>query len=118
MYLKKSSWIITGISFLFSLLWLVIRKSFSFASLSDSLFLFTLFFVIIGVFLKVFASGFFDNFQRSFKKREKREKNPTAKTEYMKLSEVGRSSFRFWLEPAVMLFILSLVALILSTFIK
>lgn len=115
MYLKKSSWIITALSLLFSLLWLFIRKEFSFASLSDSLFLFTLFFVIIGGFLKVFASGFFDNFQRSFKKKEK---NPTTKTEYMKLSEVGRSSFRFWLEPAVMLFILSLIALILSTFIK
>ncbi|AYW48014.1 DUF3899 domain-containing protein [Tetragenococcus osmophilus] len=111
MQIKKSSWIISLASLLVSLLLTIIQNEFSFTVLSNNLFLFTLFFLIIGGFLWVFSSGFFDNFQRAFKKRNKK-----TKKESMKLSEVGRTSFRFWLEPAGILFLLSLLALLLAAF--
>ncbi|AYW45734.1 DUF3899 domain-containing protein [Tetragenococcus koreensis] len=111
MRIKKSSWIISLTILLVSLLLTIIQKDFSLTALSDNLFLFTLFFLIVGGFLWVFSSGFFDNFQRSFKRRNKK-----TKTAGMKLSEVGRSSFRFWLEPAGILFLLSLLTLLLAIF--
>lgn len=111
MRLKKSSWIISLTSLLVSILLIIIQKDFSFTALSDNLFLFTLFFLIIGGFLWVFSSGFFDNFQQSFKKKKKKSQSTG-----MKLSEVGRSSFRFWLEPAGMLLLLSLLTLLLANF--
>ncbi|EOT30680.1 DUF3899 domain-containing protein [Enterococcus saccharolyticus] len=109
MYLKKSSWLISLACTLFSVVRLLILQKFSFSALSDSLFLFTLLFLIVGGFLWVFASGFFDLFQASFKKRSQK-----SKTEYLKLSEVGRSSFRFWLEPAGILLVLSLLSLLIA----
>src|SRR5699024_2687524 len=109
MHLKKSSWIISLTCLLVSGLFTIIQKDFSFTSLSYNLFLFTLFFLIIGGFLWVCSSGFFDFFQKSFKRKKK-------DTDYMTISEVGRSSFRFWLEPAGILFLLSLLMLLLANF--
>lgn len=109
MHLKKSSWIIICGSLGIDLLVLFLRHDLTFTSLSDSLFMFALFFLIIGGFLKVFASGFFDTFQRSFKKR--------TDTDFLKLSEVGRTSYRFWLEPAVLLLLLSLLFLLIASLI-
>lgn len=109
MHIKKSSWIISLSCLLISGLFAIIQKDFSFVSLSNHLFLFTLFFLIVGGFLGVFRSGFFDNFQRSFKRKKK-------DTDYMKLSDIGRSSFRFWIEPAVILLLFSLLTLFLADF--
>ncbi len=107
MYLKTSSWIISLVCIVFSLGRLLLLQTFSFVALSDALFLIALPLLIIGGFLWVFASGFFDLFQASFKIRKQQ-------TERLKLSEVGRSSFRFWLEPAGILLILSVLSLVLS----
>lgn len=109
MHLTKSTWVISLSCLLVSLVWLVFKNQLTFSHLSDVLFLFTLFFLIIGALLWVFASGSFDFFQYSMKKAFKK-----ADDEYLKLSDVGKSSYRFWLEPAVILLLLSLISLACS----
>lgn len=89
-------------------LWLVVTSNWSLLGFANLLFLCCLFFLIIGIFLWVCSSGFFDTFQRSMKKAVHRDT-----TAYVKLSEVGRS-FPFWLAPAGILLLASLIALGLS----
>jgi hypothetical protein len=84
-------------------------------SISDALFLEGLLFLIIGVTLLVFSSGFFDLFQKSMHKsfsllRKKREN-----TKFMPLSEVGHGAYGFWLIIATILILTSLVLLLLGT---
>lgn len=110
MYFRKSTTLISLGSILISFCWLLIRKQLSWANLSDTLFFFTLFLLIIGVFLWVCSSGSFDFFQYSLKKAFGKDKES-----YLKLSDVGRTSYRFWLEPALLLFICSMLALGIAT---
>ncbi len=64
----KSSGLIALICTLISISWLFFKKELTLSTISDALFLWALFFLIIGGFLWVFASGFFDHFQYSMKK--------------------------------------------------
>lgn len=88
------------------------KQNLSLVTLSDSLFLFMLFFLIIGGFLSVFSSGFFDFFQFSMRKaitrKEKRD------LPYTKLSEVGSKNYQFWLLTTGILFLSSMILLLLS----
>ena len=68
MRIKKSSGLIALICTLISISWLFFKKELTLSTISDALFLWALFFLIIGGFLWVFASGFFDHFQYSMKK--------------------------------------------------
>lgn len=106
---KSSGWI-TLLCFAASLSWLAFKNELTFATLSDSLFLWAMFFLIIGGFLWVFASGFFDHFQYSMKKTFARNK-----TDYLKMSQVGKQSYAFWVWPGFFLFILSMLFLLIAT---
>lgn len=106
MHLRKSTLIISIAGLIISLLWPMIFSDFAWSRVSDLLFSFTLFFLIIGSFLWVCASGLLDFFQYSWKKAFRK-----TKEDYLTLSEIGRTSYRFWLEPALILFLLSLVFL-------
>ncbi len=48
---------------------LISKEPITTSSLSDTFFIVSLFFLIIGIALWIISSGFFDNFQRSMKKR-------------------------------------------------
>ena len=61
MRIKKSSGLIALICTLISISWLFFKKELTLSTISDALFLWALFFLIIGGFLWVFASGFFDH---------------------------------------------------------
>jgi len=108
--INKSSRRITLLCFAASLSWLAFKNELTFATLSDSLFLWAMFFLIIGGFLWVFASGFFDHFQYSMKKTFARNK-----TDYLKMSQVGKQSYAFWVWPGFFLFILSMLFLLIAT---
>ena len=110
MKIKKSSGLIPLLCLAISGGWLAIKNEFSIAALSDALFLWALFFLIIGGFLWVFASGFFDHFQYSMKKAFSKNK-----ADYLKLSQVGKQSYAFWLWPGVFLLFLSLLFLMIAT---
>lgn len=104
--------IIALICTIVSIIIAVTKEKLSFVTLSDYLFLFTLLFVIIGGFLWVMASGFFDFFQQSVRRavarKEKRD------LPYMKFSEVGKGQYPFWLTTAGCLLLGSLFFLALS----
>lgn len=80
--------------------------------LSNDLFLCTLPFLIIGGFLWVFSSGFFDHFQRSIYLA--RTRNRKKKPEFSSLSSASYGMYTFWLIIAGILLALSIVLLILS----
>ena len=110
MRIKKSSGLIALICTLISISWLFFKKELSLSTISDALFLWALFFLIIGGFLWVFAAGFFDHFQYSMKKAFSKNK-----TDYLKLSDVGKQSYGFWLWPGIFLLLLSLLFLLINT---
>ncbi len=78
----------------------------------NDLFLCTLPFLIIGGFLWVFSSGFFDHFQRSIYLA--RTRNRKKKPEFSSLSSASYGMYTFWLIIAGILLALSIVLLILS----
>ncbi|HJG22165.1 MAG TPA: DUF3899 domain-containing protein [Enterococcus durans] len=80
--------------------------------LSNDLFLCALPFLIIGGFLWVFSSGFFDHFQRSIYLA--RTRNRKKKPEFSSLSSASYSMYTFWLIIAGILLALSIVLLILT----
>ena len=80
--------------------------------LSNDLFLCTLPFLIIGGFLWVFSSGFFDHFQRSF--HLARTRNRKEKPEFTSLSSVSYGMYTFWLIIAGILLVFSIVFALIS----
>ena len=70
------------------------KKDFSPLSLSNSLFLVGLPFLVIGGFLWVFSSGFFDHFQRSA--YIARTRNRKKKPDFVPLSTLGAGAYSFW----------------------
>lgn len=93
-------------------LWLFSKNQLSFLQLADHLFLWSLFFLVIGGFLWVFASGFFDTFQKSMHQALSRKRKQA--TDYQKLSTVGQGSYAFWLITAGLLLFCSLVCLLFA----
>ncbi|WP_146621149.1 DUF3899 domain-containing protein [Enterococcus florum] len=109
MRIKTSTWIISGICAAANCLWLLVRQRFSLLNLSNNLFLTALFFVIIGMLLWIFSTGFFDRFQASLRHIFRR-----ASADAAPLSEASAGSASFWLQPAVLLLIATFVVYGLS----
>ncbi|MEG0372930.1 DUF3899 domain-containing protein [Enterococcus viikkiensis] len=81
-------------------------------SLSNRFFLVSLPFLIIGILLWIFSSGFFDYFQHSMKQALNRKQKK--KSEGLALSEVGQGRYFFWLIIAAILIVASIVCVILA----
>ncbi|EOT39873.1 DUF3899 domain-containing protein [Enterococcus columbae] len=105
---QKSLLIFLGL-LIANILYLVIKQEFSIIHLSDTLFLTMLPLLIIGGFLFVFASGSFDLFHRSMKKAFHR-----SKEDDQQLSEATKGTSQQFLEPAILLFICSVVLLLID----
>ena len=111
---KHTSYIFSLFLFLLTLIVLLFKNNLTFINLSNTLFMVALPFIIIGALLWVFASGFFDHFQRSI--RESTKRKDKKQTPYMALSEVGMGAYSFWFKIGLPLFILSLLLLVPSFF--
>lgn len=94
---------------LFVLGWLTFSHNLTWIAISDGLFLAGLPFLIIGCFLWVFSSGFFDTFQASMHQAFRRKK--ATETDFMPLSEVGQKAYLFWLMMAGILLLGSVLSL-------
>lgn len=104
--------IISTLCVIISIVIALIKNQLSWATMSDYLFMFMLFFLIVGGFLVVFASGFFDFFQQSMRKAfARKEKRDLPHT---KLSEVGAKNYFFWLVTTGILFFYSVIFLLVS----
>ncbi|MGX4645383.1 MULTISPECIES: DUF3899 domain-containing protein [Holzapfeliella] len=110
MKLKKSSLWISSVALVFSLILLIVRNNLSWLHLSDTLFIISLFFFIVGGFLWVFSSGSFDFFQKSLHLKRK--------TDYeseWKLSTIGKEHKAFFLQPGIILLAISIILLVIDT---
>ncbi len=90
----------------------VINHSFTLIQLSNDLFLWSLPFLIIGGFLWVFSSVFFDHFQRSV--HLARTRNRKKKPEFSSLSTASYGMYSFWLIIAGILIALSAIFMLFS----
>ena len=86
---------------------LISKEPITTSSLSDTFFIVSLFFLIIGFALWIMSSGFFDNFQRSMKNAFRFKKKNEPK-EFIPLSVIGDAHRSFWLKTGGILLILSL----------
>ncbi|HAQ0618269.1 DUF3899 domain-containing protein [Enterococcus faecium] len=112
--MKKKS-IPYAVAFLLILVILIknlINHSFTLIQLSNDLFLWSLPFLIIGGFLWVFSSGFFDHFQRSV--HLARTRNRKKKPEFSSLSSASYGMYSFWLIIAGILIALSAIFMFFS----
>ena len=89
-----------------------LNHSLTLTQLSNDLFLCALPFLIIGGFLWVFSSGFFDHFQRSIYLA--RTRNRKKKPEFSSLSSASYGMYTFWLIIAGILLALSVLLAILT----
>ena len=89
-----------------------LNHSLTLTKLSNDLFLCALPFLIIGGFLWVFSSGFFDHFQRSIYLA--RTRNRKKKPEFSSLSSASYGMYTFWLIIAGILLALSVLLAILT----
>lgn len=112
---KFRPWLIAGLLVLAIILWQFTQNSLTLVKLSDTLFLAGMPFLIIGILLWIFSSGFFDTFQYSMHKAIQR--NQKKKSNYTPLSEVGHGVFRFWLIIAAVLIGTAFILLAISTII-
>lgn len=76
---------------------LISKEPITTSSLSDTFFIVSLFFLIIGIALWIISSGFFDNFQRSMKNAFRFKKKNEPK-EFIPLSVIGDAHRSFWLK--------------------
>ena len=76
---------------------LISKEPITTSSLSDTFFIVSLFFLIIGIALWIMSSGFFDNFQRSMKNAFRFKKKNEPK-EFIPLSVIGDAHRSFWLK--------------------
>ncbi|WP_082618819.1 DUF3899 domain-containing protein [Holzapfeliella floricola] len=110
MKLNKSTLWISTVALFFSLIFSIWRNNLSWLHLSDILFIISLFFLIVGGFLWVFASGSFDFFQKSLHLKQK-----TNYESEWKLSTIGKEHKWFFLQPGITLLVISVIFLIIDT---
>lgn len=89
------------------------NKKMTLTSLSDNFFLSSLFFLIIGGFILVLSSGFFDFFQKNMKHLIQLRRNNEPK-EYIPLSEIFKKKPIYWLVVGGTLLLISTILAILS----
>lgn len=92
----------------------IIQDSFSLFALSNRFFLTGLPFLIIGILLWIFSSGFFDYFQHSMHQAFSRKQKK--KSEFQSLSQVGQGRYAFWLIVAAVLIAASIICALLVMF--
>ncbi|MBF8808492.1 MAG: DUF3899 domain-containing protein [Enterococcus lacertideformus] len=109
---KSISYLITGVLILLIILKNSLNQQLTLTQLSNDLFLCAMPFLIIGGFLWVFSSGFFDHFHRSIYLA--RTRNRKKKSEFSALSSASYGMYTFWLIIAGTLLALSTVLVILS----
>ncbi len=109
---KYFPYTIAGVLIILILLKNSLNHQLTLIQLSNDLFLCALPFLIIGGFLWVFSSGFFDHFQRSIYLA--RTRNRKKKPEFSSLSSASYGMYTFWLIIAGILLVLSIVLMILS----
>jgi hypothetical protein len=93
----------------------LIKKSVTVQSISDTFFIVSLFFLIIGIALWIMSSGFFDNFQYFMKKAFQWRKKNEPK-EFIPFSEIGNAHRFYWLETGGLLLIPAIVSLLFYFF--
>lgn len=89
-----------------------IKDSLALLTLSNRFFLTGLPFLIIGILLWIFSSGFFDHFQHSMHQAFSR--NQKKKSEFQSLSQVGQGRYSFWMIIAAMLIGASIICALLT----
>ena len=95
------------------LLTFMIKKEVTTIFLSDNFFMFSLVFLIIGVFILVLSSGFFDFFQKNMKEFiQLRRKNEPK--EYIPLSQIFEKKPLYWLITGGVLLVISIVLALIS----
>ncbi|MFC4770991.1 DUF3899 domain-containing protein [Enterococcus hermanniensis] len=97
---------------LITIIFSIIQKSLTLLTLSNRLFLIGLPFLIVGILLWIFSSGFFDHFQRSMHQTFSRKQKK--KSEFQSLSTVGQGRYSFWLMIAAILIGSSIVCALLT----
>lgn len=112
--MKKKSlpYLIAGVLILLIIVKNSLNHQLTLTQLSNDLFLCAMPFLIIGGFLWVFSSGFFDHFQRSIYLA--RTRNHKKKPEFSSLSSASCGMYTFWLIIAGILLALSIVLVIFS----
>ncbi|BCA84519.1 DUF3899 domain-containing protein [Enterococcus dispar] len=111
---KYRPYFISILIFGIAIIWGLVKNNLSLLTLSDTLFMLGLPFLIVGILLWVFSSGFFDTFQRSM--HEALGRKQKKKANYTPLSQVGDGVYGFWLKIAGVIFVLSLIFLMLNNF--
>lgn len=109
---KYRPYLFAGLVIVLVLLKNALTDQLTLLQLSNDLFLCALPFLIIGGFLWVFSSGFFDHFQRSIYLA--RTRNRKKKPEFSSLSSASYGMYTFWLIIAGILLALSIVLVIFS----
>ncbi|MGM9902867.1 hypothetical protein A5844_001521 [Enterococcus sp. 10A9_DIV0425] len=109
---KYRPYLFAGALILFVFLKNAVTNQLTTVQLSNDLFLCALPFLIIGGFLWVFSSGFFDHFHRSV--HLARTRNRKKKLEFTSLSSASYGMYSFWLIIAGILLIVSLIFTLLS----
>ncbi|MBO0453134.1 MULTISPECIES: DUF3899 domain-containing protein [Enterococcus] len=90
----------------------IIQDSPSLLTLSNRFFLVGLPFLIIGILLWIFSSGFFDHFQHSMHQAFNRKQKK--KSDIQSLSQVGQGRYSFWLIIAAVLLAASILCALLT----
>lgn len=91
--------------------YLFLKHSLTIRALSDTYFIVSLFFLIIGIALWIMSSGFFDNFQRSMKTHF-RLKKKKEQEEYIPFSVIGKEHRFYWLLTGSILLTLAIISLL------
>lgn len=94
---------------------LFVKQSLTIRSVSDTFFIVSLFFLIIGIAFWIMSSGFFDNFQRFMKIHFHFRKKNEPK-EFIPFSEIGKAHQLYWLETGGILLMVAMVSLLFYFF--
>ena len=109
---KYRPYLISLVIFAGAIIFGISQNNLSFITLSDTLFMLGLPFLIVGSLLWIFSSGFFDTFQRSM--HESLGRKQKKKANYTPFSQVGAGVYPFWLKIAGVLLLLALIFFAIS----
>lgn len=111
---KKKIILSIGSSFLLiPLLTFSLNHELTSKNLSDNFFMLSLVFLIIGGFILVLSSGFFDLFQKNMKHLFNLRKNETPK-EYVTLSDIFKKKPIYWFSVGLTMLLISIILALLS----
>lgn len=111
---KKIFWTFLIIAIGLTGYFLLTQQPFSFIRLSNSLFMVSLFFLIIGFTILIMSSGFFDNFQRSMKHLLHLRKKQEPK-DFIPISKIIQTQPVYWLSIGGILLLLSVLLLFVTS---